>query len=423
MSDRQNIYAGGSQPSNQWLQKVMQTPFDNAYPVGATLTVNDQTRIPFSSIFVERVESPCIISVGPERQYKLGRFEPGDQVSFALPSAVDIIYIDYTNLYALQFTAAGGVPLTDETDANTPAVTVWLANEIIYYARNNRYGRIKSEYTVSPPLGFTQQNPDDDIINPDDNVPVMLTLPQYMNTADIGFRPMGNASSFSPFAHNIGAQSLYSFPDPEGLVSESNASGGIPRPQRGIQRMFLDTYTGMIRSAVRPRWLSLAVAANTRVPLAVLSCNDNNIRVRLRRVEFWLVSVSAAMNITIDLLRTIGQPTGGAALSSVNHEGGVGSACVLDRIPTGGVTEVNNSQYGIIPMNLGLTGAASVVNPAVAPERQILWDDTIEDGAMPPSLQGDNIAFNGFGIYVDSTAAGTVNFMGRMIWTEHNIFV
>jgi len=179
---------------------------------------------------------------------------------------------------------------------------------------------------------------------------------------------------------------------------------------RSIQRQ-VPTYTAVYRLATRPYAISKVFTAGSRFQFATIHHAATAVKlVKLRRVEVALESASVAGIVMADLVRITAAPaTGNPAITPSPANPGDGAAeTTCFTLPTTAGTE--GALHSMLEWNLGITGAASVINPPPALNWLTLW----------PQTQGASEAFEdkfptiragileGFAVTLDVNSASTV---------------
>ena len=175
------------------------------------------------------------------------------------------------------------------------------------------------------------------------------------------------------------------------------------------------TYHAVYRLATRPYDLSFAIGANARKQYATLHHTAGATKeVRLKRVEGWVRSNTAAAILTFDLVYLTTAPaTGNPAITPTPSSQGFGaSEAVALSLPTTGGTE--GALISSRQLNLGITGAASVGNPP--PQEDLFTLYSPDDETLPVVLKVATL--EGLAIVMDSNAAATVTATFRFIFTE-----
>ncbi len=179
-----------------------------------------------------------------------------------------------------------------------------------------------------------------------------------------------------------------------------------------ITPLKFSTYEALYRLAARPYALSTVQAGAGRVQLATIHHPVTAIRrVKLRQVLAAIESSSAAGISVLDLIRITAAPATGNPVITPNPvdpgDGAAEATCLA--LPTTQATEAG-PPVGFNEWNLGITGAASTVNPPPG----LTWVDLIapgvasqEDGAerFPTIRPG---VLEGFAVTADVSAALTL---------------
>jgi hypothetical protein len=182
----------------------------------------------------------------------------------------------------------------------------------------------------------------------------------------------------------------------------------------------LATYSALYRLATRPYALSHAFTANTRRQFATLHHTASSTRtVRIRRVQVALKSNSVAAVVDADLVFITAAPaTGNPAITPSPHNRGDAAAeATALALPTTAGTE--GPLIATVEYNLGVTAAASTVNPPPAVDWRTLYDsDGIagDDAAKAIVLRAGQL--EGIAVVLDANAASTVTAYVRIVFTE-----
>lgn len=182
----------------------------------------------------------------------------------------------------------------------------------------------------------------------------------------------------------------------------------------------LATYAAVYRLAARPYALSHAFAANSRKQFATLHHAASATKtVRIRRVQVALKSNSVAAVIDADLVFITTAPaTGNPAVTPASlNRGDAAAEAVALALPTTAATEA--ALIATVEYNLGITGAASTVNPPPAVDWRDLYNsDGIDgdDAAKALALRAGQL--EGIAVVLDASAAATVTAYVRIVFTE-----
>jgi hypothetical protein len=169
---------------------------------------------------------------------------------------------------------------------------------------------------------------------------------------------------------------------------------------------------------VRPFALSVAVPLNGSIQVATVQSAAPDPTVSIGPFFIWKVTLhlennSAAAKVLAEIRRL---NPGGAVAATGNPgvnmigvaAGGAGTQPTGLRflcLPTTPGTEIAGDVFGSRELNLGITGAASIVSPPPEPTPIVLWDAT--SGAVPP-LQIKAGQKDGYAVVLDSNAATTI---------------
>lgn len=173
----------------------------------------------------------------------------------------------------------------------------------------------------------------------------------------------------------------------------------------------------LVRNAARPFGVSTVFAGAGAANVCALYTPSPITYGALILVEagFLLQSVSAACILEVDLRTISTAPTGGTALATVSQRATSNLPASLGMLAqTGGGTEIR--QVATLSYNLGITGAASVANPAPV----IPWTKfpLVSAPMLPyPSI---DVASRGWKITIDSNAAATVIWQAYFLFLEIN---
>jgi hypothetical protein len=182
----------------------------------------------------------------------------------------------------------------------------------------------------------------------------------------------------------------------------------------------LATYAAVYRLASRPYALSHAFAANTRKQFATLHhAASASKTARIRRVQLALESASVAAIVVADLLFITAAPaTGNPAIAPSPHNRGDAAAeATALALPTTAGTE--GALIATVEYNLGVTGAASTINPPPALVWHNLYDsDGIAGDGAAKALVLRAGQLEGIAVVLDCSAAATVKALVRVVFTE-----
>lgn len=182
----------------------------------------------------------------------------------------------------------------------------------------------------------------------------------------------------------------------------------------------LATYSAVYRLAARPYALSNAFAAAGRRQYATLHHAATATRtLRVRRVQVALRASSAAAVVSADLVFITTAPaTGNPAIAPSPHNRADPAAeAVALALPTTAATE--GALLSSIEYNLGITGAASTVNPPPAVDWRDLYNsDGIDGAAAAKALVLRAGQLEGIAVVLDAGAAATVTAYVRIVFTE-----
>lgn len=180
------------------------------------------------------------------------------------------------------------------------------------------------------------------------------------------------------------------------------------------------TYRAVYRLAARPYAMSKVFSANTRVQFATIHHTAGSTKtVKIRRVLVAVESSSVAAITAFDLARITTAPaTGNPAItpSPVNPGDAAAEATCL-ALPTTAGTE--GALHSTLEYNLGITGAASTVNPPPP----LTWYELYSEDEQNPmgeqkSLTLRPATLEGFAVIGDCNAASTVKAQVIIIFTE-----
>lgn len=203
------------------------------------------------------------------------------------------------------------------------------------------------------------------------------------------------------------------------VVTVSTVAGGI-EPFVANRHRQMATYYANYRTTVRQYRLDFTFAANSRKQHATIHHPATSTKiVRLRSVQICpLVVTTAATDLNFELIRINTAPaTGNPAITPAPADPGDPAAdatCLA--LPTTAGTETG-APLGVHFISMGITGAASTVNPPPSPQ----WIELIpfavgHDEQKLPTLRPG--VLEGFSVTVDSTGASRLFSMIRMAFSE-----
>jgi hypothetical protein len=178
------------------------------------------------------------------------------------------------------------------------------------------------------------------------------------------------------------------------------------------------TYHALYRLAARPYALSNVFAAAGRKQYATIFHASSPVKtVRLIKVLVSLKAASAAAIVVAELIRITAAPaTGNPAIVPVlSQQGDANAEATCLALPTTAGTEAG-LPYAQIEWNLGVTGAASVVNPPPAENWYTLWEwDGLGDYKCPIMRASST---EGYAVTIDCNAAATITGNVLIVFTE-----
>lgn len=181
------------------------------------------------------------------------------------------------------------------------------------------------------------------------------------------------------------------------------------------------TYTAIYRLAARPYAISKLFTAGSRFQFATLHHAAAAVKlIKVRRVLVALESSSVAGITMADLVRITTAPaTGNPAITPGKHSSLDSAAeATAFTLPTTAATEAD--LFASIEWNLGITGAASTVNPPPPLTYQELYSDTNDlgpGGECRPILIRPGV-LEGVAVTLDCNAAATVKGFVIIRFTE-----
>lgn len=202
------------------------------------------------------------------------------------------------------------------------------------------------------------------------------------------------------------------------VVRVGTVAGGIePFVSNRVRK--LATYRSVFRATARPYLLSNTFLANTRKQFATIHHAAASTKTaRLSRVQICIFDNSASANVVVDLVRITTAPvTGNPAVTPskmASGNGAVDSTCLA--LPgTAGTEEAQ--VISTLNYSLGVTGAASTVNPPPA----LTWYDLYgpvdgDDESKQPTIRAG--VLEGWAVTVDSNGATTIRALIAMEFTE-----
>jgi hypothetical protein len=184
------------------------------------------------------------------------------------------------------------------------------------------------------------------------------------------------------------------------------------------------TYTANYRLTARPYALLFAIGANTVKQYATIYHTAGSTKtVRIKKVALWVKNNSVAAVLMTELRRlssATAPATGNPVITPSPHLPGFTAAeatCLA--LPTTAGSEAAAAQgWGTQELSLGVTGAASVINPPqmLHALRIVLWDSLAEGEAEDLIMRAGNA--EGYAVMIDSSAASTVTATVEIIFTE-----
>jgi hypothetical protein len=185
---------------------------------------------------------------------------------------------------------------------------------------------------------------------------------------------------------------------------------------------FRTTYVANYRLTTRAYALSNAFAgAGVKQYATIYHAASATKTVRIRSVRVWLKNCSAAVTVMVELRRlsaTTAPATGNPAITPLAHNtsSSAAEATCLALPTTAGSEAAANAGWGNMEIALGITGAASTVNPIPTEIPVILYED---DGLteVEPLIMRSGVA-EGYAIMVDASAAATITATCQIIFSE-----
>lgn len=409
MVDFAQIYPdkrGGSFSPEPQLWEVRTTDLYDAATPYASGSAVERTPLPITGMYVNRVERECTLYIGSGRRYKIAVLNPGMRMSIAMPSNV--------NEYELVWTGTNS-PSNIAYDATLqPSCEIWTSSQQIFYSESFNPGpRFASLYqplqhSANPALIVYEEMPY--------SATSVLSFPMLTSSqqgSDPSYYAQGNQMGPSVFAEIVAAQGLYS----KYRAVDLTLNPGMMRSNASY------SYAIPFRRAATPRQWSVALLAAATRDVATLYLPAGSTRyMRLHRIEVQILSASAATDIEVVLVQTSTIPTGGTSAASqqlarswTGAAGSTSTAQTLGRLtPTGGSTYGNI--YSGFAMSVGITGAASVINPPPIAQMMSLYEDSFPDSVSPLELTADS----GLCVRIESTNAATITGYCRAIFTEYD---
>jgi hypothetical protein len=188
------------------------------------------------------------------------------------------------------------------------------------------------------------------------------------------------------------------------------------------RRKLRETYTAYYRLAETTARLDLnfTQVANATKQWATLHHAATATRdVRVQKAVLYLLNVSAATQLIIELRRITTAPaTGNPAITPIaHHQGAAATECTALALPTTGATITADSLYGGIALDLGITGTASVVNPPPVPQEIVLYDASRDDDEVYQPILRNGI-LEGVAIIVRAVGTPVVRATAMIRYTE-----
>lgn len=242
-------------------------------------------------------------------------------------------------------------------------------------------------------------------VSPNNTIPVSGTFWQATQPVSIAATVAENVSQWGGSATTLGQKAMTaSVP----VVLASDQSTIATKAFQAV------TYTAIYRLASRPYALSNAFGAAGRKQYAVIYHAATATKlVKVKRVEVALESSSAAAIVMADLVRLTGATapaTGNPAITQSPQFPGdaVSAETVCLALPTTAGSE--GVVHSFLEWNLGITGAASALNPPPALNWYTLWPQVQGAGEVPenkyPTMRAATA--EGFAVTLDSNALSTV---------------
>jgi hypothetical protein len=199
------------------------------------------------------------------------------------------------------------------------------------------------------------------------------------------------------------------------IAGTGNVTVIVAPAQQGVEPLVatrarkVPTYQAVYRAATRPYYLDFTFTANTRKQYATIHHAATATKtVRLRRASVTVILITtAATELNFDLVRITTAPATGnpAVTPAIAESSDAAAEATCLALPGTAATEgaVFASQYA----SLGITGAASTVNPpAQFPRYELITPDQYDDEAKLPTIRAG--VLEGWSLTIDSTAAARV---------------
>lgn len=388
------IYGPGNYSPSLW--DVRKTPLynDPANPWQSGENI-ERTTLPIATMYVNRIERTCRLYVGSGKRYLVGELRPGTRFVLQMPSGIDE--------YTFEWSGPDFAAFADSEETGSPVAELWLSSEPFFMSAGYDPGRrVSSVYQpASPGLNASdisfQQLPLE--------APFTASLPILASTASVpGFSNAGDATGFAVPTPKIAASMPFA-------KYFQNGDTAYPGFSRAGFRTYAASSAGIVSATFG--------AGTPRALLSLWKGVSANRKAKLHHVSVQILSSSAATELTLTLDAMSTQSTGGATVSSQQ-------TAINTAIPTStALTEARQfattlgTSAGRIAtrgMILGVTGAASVVNPPPVSELITLWGDTFPDSVMSPEME----AFTdyGFAVVLTSSVSSTIRCTWNAVWTE-----
>jgi hypothetical protein len=190
-----------------------------------------------------------------------------------------------------------------------------------------------------------------------------------------------------------------------------------------IKPRTINTFTALYRLALAAAssGLSFLTVANTDKQIAtIFHAGTATKTCRIRRVWVEIISNSAASEVQLELRRLTSATTpatGNPAITPINRNpGGAAVEATCLALPTTAGTDFNaNAPIASRILNLGISSAQTA--PPLLPSTVVLFDEaSADDEEEAPTMRAANA--EGYAVVLRATAATTIKFIVRMVFTE-----
>lgn len=252
-----------------------------------------------------------------------------------------------------------------------------------------------------------------------------LTTPSgRLAVEDVGNVAHDGTDSGNPVKIGGKATSMTATPTPVSTVGDRVDAWYDTQGAAVVRGGLRVTYTAAYRLTSRPYALSKATGGAGIFQFATIyHANTATKTVRIKRVRVWLKNNSAAATLMFELRRlsaATAPATGNPAITALAHNSVSGAAEVTTlALPTTAGSEANaNAGWGTQEIAMGITGAASTVNPPPSLDAQVitLYDDT-PMGEREDLIIRAGVA-EGYAVIVDASASTTVLLTAEIQFTE-----